>query len=105
MSKIYSISYDFSQPVTDQHLAFFDTLKSFPAWWHYLQGTWLVFTDLTAREIMARLQPFANEDLNLLIAEVGQDVTGWLPKKAWEWIESRRKDAAANSTYQAATAG
>jgi hypothetical protein len=90
MSRIYLVSYQFRNDPED-YPAFFEVLQSFDGWWHYIDGTWLVATDLDAKSIRDRLLPHLDNDVNLLVAEVGNDMAGWLPKDAWDWIREKRK--------------
>jgi hypothetical protein len=73
-----------------------DALQGFGNWWHYLSGTWLIATDRTADEIFARLEPFIDDQLYILIAELGTDFSGWLPRDAWDWIRDRRTEGIEN---------
>lgn len=86
MKKPYLITYAFSGSA-DQFEPLFDELKKFPGWWHYIDGTWLVVTDLNATQIFAKLKPHMKPNINLLVIEVGKDRQGWLPKKAWDWFK------------------
>jgi len=56
-------------------------------WWHYLDSTWIVITNLDANGIYDRLKGKINtEHDKLLIMKTSLDRQGWLPEKAWEWI-------------------
>ena len=85
MSKVYLVTYDYKTkpPSFDD---FLKELKSFPRWCHYIDSTWLIVSDLKAKEIWCKLKPFITEDVNVLIIEVGKDRAGWQPEKAWDWI-------------------
>src|SRR6266702_4411987 len=100
MTKIYVVSYAFKDSV-EQHLSFFDELKSFEAWWHFIDGTWLVVSDLTAKEISSKLRPHITDSDNLLVLEAGTDCSGWLPVEAWLWINTQRKTIAAQAASSA----
>lgn len=91
---IYAINYDLKKPgqnYTDLH----EAIKDCGTWWHYLGSTWLVDTGLNAEGIWKRLEPYADKNDFLLVIGVTQDYQGWLPKDAWEWINSRKSRAAA----------
>jgi hypothetical protein len=58
-------------------------------WWRYLPFTWIVTTDKSAKEIADRIKPFAKF---VFIIKVNlKDISGYLPKDAWDWIEKNRK--------------
>lgn len=86
MRKAYLVTYDHKGPAT-QYASLFETLKSFPGWWHYIDSTWIVVADSDARGVYEKLKPSLDNDINLLVVEVGSERAGWLPKKAWEWIK------------------
>jgi hypothetical protein len=64
-------------------------IKSCGDWWHHLQSTWLVDTTLTAKGIWDRLAPHVDQNDSVLVIGVTRDYQGWLPKEAWDWINSR----------------
>lgn len=100
MSKIYVVSYDFKY-FKDRYYSLFEELKRFPAWWHFLDGTWLISTDLDAQALFQKLRPHLDEEANLLVVEAGEEFAGWLPKKAWEWINLHRRRAASKDALSA----
>ncbi|MBE0011742.1 hypothetical protein [Arthrobacter sp. AET 35A] len=80
------ISYDLKSPgqdYTDLH----DAIKSLGGWWHYLDSTWIVSTTLTPAQAWAELKAKMDTNDRLLVIDVtGKARSGWLPKKAWEWL-------------------
>ncbi len=82
---VYSINYDLRAPGRDYKLLY-EKIKGLGVWWHYLESTWLVKTNLSAQGIAEILHPAIDKNDNLLVIEVGNDHAGWLDKKAWEWI-------------------
>ena len=85
---IYAINYDLKRPGQDYD-ALYTAIKSCGAWWHYLGSTWLVDTSLNAQEIWDRLAPNVDKNDRVLVIRVTRDYQGWLPRKAWDWINSR----------------
>jgi hypothetical protein len=85
---ILIVSYDLSA-ATD-HSRFFESLKQQGVWWHYLTSTWLIATRKSPREVFQAIEPFMDRADRLLIFEVGKTYNGWLPKKAWEWIDQQQ---------------
>ncbi|MBI4706379.1 MAG: hypothetical protein HY761_00435 [Candidatus Omnitrophica bacterium] len=85
--KAYTINYDLKAPNRNYDGLFVEIKKS-PKWWHFLESTWIIATDETPSQIWNRL--IANLDKNdyLLIIEVKDNVQGWLPKEAWDWIHA-----------------
>jgi len=67
---------------------FYTELQNTKFWWHHLESTWLLYTNETAEDIFNRLAPYIDNQDYILIIEAGRDRYGWLPKKAWEWIDA-----------------
>ncbi len=51
MSKIYLVTYDFREPTEKQLEDFYGELKNSSAWWHFIEGTWLIRTNEDAKTI------------------------------------------------------
>lgn len=65
----------------------FDAIKSQGRWWHYLKNTWLLKTNKSPDEVFDALKPYLEDGDRLLVTEMGSNRQGWLPQKAWDWIE------------------
>lgn len=85
---IYAINYDLKKP-GQNYEKLYDAIKTCGDWWHYLGSTWLVDTSLGADAIYNRLAPCLDKNDFILVVGVTRDYSGWLPKDAWEWINSR----------------
>ena len=57
-------------------------------WWHHLQNTWLIKTELNANQIFDRLKRTVSVNDRLLIIQIAPNVDyqGYLPQDAWDWI-------------------
>lgn len=87
MRKAYAINYDLKAPNRD-YAGLYEAIKSYSGWWHYLESTWLIVTDENPSQIWGRLKGSIDKNDSLLIIEVRDNVSGWLPQKAWDWIHS-----------------
>lgn len=85
---IYAIDYDLKRP-GQNYEALHEAIKSFGAWWHYLDSTWMVDTSLNAAGVWKKLEPHVDGNDYLLVIGVTRDYQGWLPKEAWDWINQR----------------
>ena len=66
---------------------FHETIKNIgSAWWHHMEWLWLVQADKSADEIYDTLRPQIGDTERLLVVEVTDNCQGWLPEKAWQWI-------------------
>lgn len=91
---IYAINYDLKRP-GQNYDELYKAIKNLGDWWHYLGSTWLVDTNLTAKEVWDRLAPHVDQNDRFLVIGVTRDYSGWLTKEAWEWINSRLNKLAA----------
>lgn len=91
---IYAINYDLKRP-GQNYEALYEAIRSCGAWWHHLGSTWLVDTSLNAKGIWDRLAPHVDKNDFVLVIGVTGDYQGWLPKDAWEWLNSRSSKLAA----------
>jgi hypothetical protein len=53
-------------------------IKEAGAWWHYLDSTWLVKTQLTAIELRDNLTEHIDTNDELLVIEVTGDAAAWI---------------------------
>ena len=90
---IYAVNYDLKKP-GQNYSVLYEAIKGCGSWWHYLGSTWLVDTSLSAHGVWERIAPHINKNNSFLIIGVTKDYSGWLPEKAWEWINGRRAAAA-----------
>ena len=91
---IYAINYDLKQPGRNYE-KLHQAIKGFGAWWHYLDYTWLIDTTLSAKEVWDRLSPHVDKNDSVLVIGVTRNYSGWLPQKAWDWINQRLNRLAA----------
>jgi hypothetical protein len=87
MSKAYAINYDLKAP-NRNYESLYEEIKKSPQWWHFLESTWLIITEETPTQVWTRLAKQIDNNDFMLIIEVRENVQGWLPKEAWDWIHS-----------------
>ncbi len=83
------VGYDLTGPA-QRYVALFAKLKSFGTWWHGLDSTWLVKTELTATELRDALKGFIDAKDALLVLDVSNDAAAWvgLPEPAGDWLSA-----------------
>jgi hypothetical protein len=76
--KTYLVGYDLNKPGKD-YATLIKTLKeSFDNWWHHLDSTWIIKTDLSATEIRNKLQPpIIDSTDELLVVRVTGEWASW----------------------------
>jgi len=88
---LYLVSYDLKVPGRNYE-GVISVLKSSLAWWHYLESTWIIRTNLTIDEWNNKLLSQMDKNDSLLIIDVtGKPRNGWLNKKAWEWLRAQNE--------------
>lgn len=57
--------------------ALIDAVKALGAWWHHLDGTWLVQSDLTVAQLREHLGSYLDPGDKLLVVDVAGDHRAW----------------------------
>ena len=83
----FNITYDLTQPGRNYE-GLFEAIKSTGKYWHYLDSTWIVLTQETAIQLWNRLAKKIDRNDSVLVIEVRNNVSGWMPKDAWAWISA-----------------
>lgn len=78
----------------------YESIKvNFPDWKHVNENTWLIKTDKTAKEIAKAIHENFSWDFpsadSYFIAEVNvNNIEGFIPTSAWDWIKELRNNEA-----------
>ncbi|WP_406242296.1 hypothetical protein ACF3M2_18010 [Tissierella carlieri] len=87
----YLISYDLKNK-DKNYESLYEKIKEISydnAWWHYLDSTWIIKSDLSLSEITSNLTSTIDKNDCLLVIEVKNTYNGWLPKDAWDYLRDR----------------
>lgn len=61
-------------------------------WFHYIKSSYILISDKATANALDREIGIIIKEKNYLIVGVDlKDCQGWLPKRAWEWIERQSK--------------
>lgn len=83
------VSYDLKVPGRDYN-KLYETLKSTTEWWHFLESTWILYTNDPVDIWCDRIRAAIDVNDSFIVVDItGKGHNGWLPKKAWEWISAR----------------
>lgn len=82
------ISYDLKGASRD-YSKLHNEIKKARAWWHYLESTWIISTNHDTEQWQRRLRRHIEKNDNLLVIEVCRNYQGWLPERAWVWLNKR----------------
>jgi len=84
----YLITYDLKNK-SRNYDSLYLAIKSLGPWWHYLESTWIVKTNLNSSQIWNNLGAHITTMDYLLITKIDSaDKWGWLPQDAWNWLNS-----------------
>lgn len=82
---VFVVSYDLNNP-GQNYDDLYKAIRSIGSWWHYLDSTWLVSTNLTAKNIYDRLSPHLDSNDRILIIEAGKNWHARINDQAYQWI-------------------
>lgn len=71
------IGYDIHPSRGDTYAGLFDAIKALGAWWHHLDSTWLVVSNLNAEQVRDRLRAHLPAADQLLVLTVSGDAGAW----------------------------
>lgn len=72
------IGYDLNKNDAD-YAELIDAIKELgSAWWHHLDSTWLVKTDLSATAVRDALKPYLDSNDEMLVIDVTGDWHAWI---------------------------
>jgi len=85
----YLITYDLKNKSIRDYQSLFIAIKSLGSWWHYLDSTWIIKTNLNSQQIWNMLSKHLLTNDHILVVKIdGSDKWGWLPQDAWSWLNS-----------------
>ncbi len=84
------VGYDLNAPGKD-YAKLHEYLKGLGAWWHHLDSTWLIRTNLTPVEIRDGAASFLDPNDELLVIDVSEDARAWrgFSTSGSKWLKER----------------
>lgn len=84
----YLIGYDLDSPGQD-YSDLIAAIKALGAWWHHLDSTWLVVSELTHTAIRDHLKSYIDSNDELLVINVSGDAAAWygFSDKGSQWLK------------------
>ena len=84
----YLIGYDLNRP-GGNYAELIDAIKLIGTWWHCLDSTWIVKTDLTAVQIRDALSPHIDSSDELLVVKLSGEAA-WIgfDDKCSSWLKA-----------------
>lgn len=70
------IAYDLNRPHQDYE-GLIPAIKELGAWWHHLDSTWLVKSNLSTKQIRDQLRAHIDSNDELLVVNVTGDARSW----------------------------
>lgn len=79
----YLIGYDLTDKAEDAYTELEQAIKSLGStWWHHLDSTWIVVTELSATEVRDKLTPHLKSNDKILVVKSGREA-------AWRGFNDR----------------
>ena len=88
MKKIYIVNY--SSKVSESVIN--DKIKSLGDWFNYFPNSFLLFSSSSVQTIYNNIATNLPEDRFLILEIDLKDYWGWLPKEAWEWLNTKKSE-------------
>ena len=84
MSRIYIIQYDVKEDSVIK-----DRIKTLGTWMNYFPKSWVIESDLTAKQIYDKISVDYEKDRFFIMELNKNNYWGVMPKEAWDWIKKR----------------
>lgn len=86
--KSYLIGYDLNKTGQD-YQTLISEIKKLGNWWHCLDSTWIIKSDLTPTQIVNKLKSYIDSNDELLVVNVTRDAA-WIGfnKNCSEWLQN-----------------
>lgn len=82
--KNYCITYDLNLS-NKNYDGLYDAIKEFN-YFHVMDSVWFIKTSFNSTEIYNKLKSQIDDNDSLFICEITYDRSGWINKKAWDWL-------------------
>jgi hypothetical protein len=87
---VYLITYDLNAQGKDYN-ALYEQIKSLGECFHPLESVWFLQSDVDVNTITEQLRTKMDNNDNILVVEITEQAhQGWLPKTAWEWLNTHQ---------------
>lgn len=76
-----------SKGKTEKNTELIDAIKSAKYWWNYIPNVWIISTNEDVDYWINKLKENNPNDTSFLIVDITEsERQGWLPSKAWDWL-------------------
>lgn len=86
---VYLIGYDLNKADKNYdgvYTAIKESSVNGATWWHYLDSTWIIKSNLTVNQVSDKIKPETDENDRFLVIEVKNNKQGWLTQDAWDYL-------------------
>lgn len=86
--KSYIISYDLNKPGQNYN-DLYEAIKALGNWWHHLDSTWIIKSNLTAVQVRDSLTPHMDSNDKILVATLsGEAAWKGFNQKGSDWLKN-----------------
>lgn len=83
---------------------FYNTLKSFGPWCHYLDTGWVIRTQRDLTDMVVALHPLTGPGDHFMMVDISNmNRNGWMPAAAWQWMNDNEADSATGTAVSGTT--
>jgi hypothetical protein len=84
----YLVGYDLDKP-GQKYKNLEEEIKALGAWWHHLDSTWLVVSELSTTQVRDRLQQHIDANDKLIVVRVTGTEAAWygFSEEGGQWIK------------------
>ena len=90
MKQAYLLIYDHEVGTREEVREFLDEQPEILHWRFDLPNTFYLISDLSAEDLYGIFQDFNRKRGSFLVSEVGPNTQGWLPRKAWKFLNEKK---------------
>ena len=83
---VYLVGYDLNKAGKNYDGVYTAIKESSTAWWHYLDSTWIIKSNLTVQQVYDKIKPETDDNDRFLVIEVKNNKQGWLTQDAWDHL-------------------
>lgn len=90
MRKLYVLNFDSTDGRADSIHNAVKTSSLITNWSHYLPDSYIIQSEVGAKELSLSLRDFIGGDFRHYIFRLDKNYHGYMPKKQWEWLKARQ---------------
>ncbi|MFD1673513.1 hypothetical protein [Alicyclobacillus fodiniaquatilis] len=84
---ILCVSYDLHKATEEDYKPLIEHLKTYKTWWHHLDSTWFIKTDISAEDVLKRCVESIPGKGSIIVFDVGNMwAASGFKDRAYQWL-------------------